>query len=145
MSANPIVSMLTARAGLDAMLALLNAGGAGSVKIYTGSEPATAETTESGTLLATLALSATSFPASTDGGSNGLATAVANSITSAAAAAGGTAAHFRALNNAGTCIIAGTCGTSAADMILNSTTITAGDTVAATSWTVTLPDGSGAD
>lgn len=147
MAANPMVSMASARAALDALLALLNTGGAGKIKIFTGSMPATCETADSGTALSTgLTLSSTAFAASTDPGSTGLATATANAIASDTnAAATGTAGYFRAYSGAGTCIIQGTVGTSAADMILNTTSIVAGATVAITSWTVTLPDGSGAD
>jgi hypothetical protein len=147
MAANPMVSMLSARAALDALLAKLNVGGtAGHIKIFTGAMPATCETADSGTNLATLTLSTTAFPASTDPGSTGLATATANAITSDTNAANtGTAGYFRAYDSAGVCIVQGTVGTSAADMILNTTSIVAAATVAITSWVVTLPDGSGAD
>jgi hypothetical protein len=146
MAANPMVSMASAEAALNALLALLNTGGTGHIKIWSGAMPATCETIDAGTLLSTLPLSATAFPAATDPGSTGLATATANAITSdTSAAATGTAGYFRAYNGAGTCIIQGTVGTSAADMILNTTSISAGATVAITSWVVTLPDGSGAD
>jgi hypothetical protein len=140
-----MVSMASAEAALNALTALLNTGGAGSIKIFTGSAPATCETADSGTLLATLALSATAFGNATDPGSTGLATATANSITSATAAATGTAGYFRAYNGSGTCIVQGTVGTASADMILNTTSIVSGATVAITSWVITLPDGSGAD
>lgn len=146
MAANPMVSMASAEAALNALLALLNTGGAGHIKIFTGAMPATCETADSGTLLSTLTLSATAFANATDPGSTGLATATANSIASDTnAAATGTAGYFRAYSGAGTCIIQGTVGTSAADMILNTVAISAGATVAITSWVVTLPDGSGAD
>lgn len=147
MAANPMVSMLAARASLDALLAKLNvAGAAGHIKIFTGAMPATAETADSGTLLSTLTLSVTAFPASADPGTTGLATATANAITSDTnAAATGTAGYFRAYDSAGVCIVQGTVGTSLADMILNTISIVAGATVAITSWTVTLPDGSAAD
>lgn len=144
MAAAPIISMLAARAALDAITAKFT-GGAGTVEIRTGAPEATTLTADSGTLLATLTLSATAFAASTDGGTNGLATAFANAITSATAVATGTAGHFRAKSNAGVVIIQGNCGTSGADMILNSTSITTGDLVTATSWTVTLPDGTSSD
>ena len=146
MAANPMVSMLSARAALDALLAKLNVGGtAGHIKIFTGAMPATCETADSGTLLSTLTLSTTAFASSSDPGTTGLATATANAITSDTnAAATGTAGYFRAYDSAGVCIVQGTVGTSAADMILNTTSIVAGATVAITSWTVTLPDGSGA-
>lgn len=147
MAANPMVSMGSARAGLDALLAKLNtAGTAGHIKIFTGSMPATCETADSGTLLSTLTLSVTAFGAATDPGTTGLATATAAAITSDTnAAATGTAGYFRAYDSAGVCIVQGTVGTSLADMILNTTSISAGSTVAITSWIVTLPDGSGAD
>lgn len=147
MAANPMVSMLSAQAALDALLAKLNVGGtAGSIKIFTGSMPATCEVADSGTRLATCPLSTTAFPASTDPGTTGLATATANAITSDTnAAATGTAGYFRAYSSAGTCIVQGNCGTTAADMILNTVAISSGSTVAVTSWVVTLPDGSGAD
>jgi hypothetical protein len=147
MAANPMVSMLGARAALDALLAKLNVGGtAGHIKIFSGAMPATAETADSGVLLSTLTLSVTAFPASADPGSTGLATATANAITSDTnAAATGTAGYFRAYDSAGVCIVQGTVGTATADMILNTTSIAAGATVAITSWVVTLPDGSAAD
>jgi hypothetical protein len=147
MTANPMVSMGSARAALDALLAKLNVGGtAGHIKIFSGAMPATCETADSGTLLSTLTLSTTAFAASTDSGTTGLATATANAIASDTnAAANGTAGYFRAYDSAGVCIVQGTVGTSAADMILNTTSIVAGATVAITSWVVTLPDGSGAD
>lgn len=147
MAASPVCSMLAARAALDALLAKLNVGGtAGHIKIYSGAMPATTLTAPSGTLLSTLTLSVTAFPASTDGTTNGLATAVANAITADPSAANsGTAGYFRAWDSAGVTIIQGDVGTAAADMILNTTTIVAGAVVTVTSWTVTLPDGTGTD
>lgn len=145
MATNPMVSMAAARAGLDAILAKLNAGGAGHIKIWTGSMPASTETADSGTNLATLPLSATSFAASTDN-SDGTAKATANTITNDTnAAATGTAGYFRGYDNAGTCVIQGTVGTSSSDLVLNTTSIVSGATVSVTAWTVQLPDGSGVD
>lgn len=145
MTTSPVISMLSAEAALNAITALLNTGGAASIKIYTGTQPANTLASETGTLLATLTCSSTAFASATDGGTNGLATALANAITSGTAVATGTAGHFRALNGSGTCIVMGSCGTSAADMLLNTTSINSGDTVAASSWTMTLPDGTGTD
>lgn len=142
MTATPIMSIAGAKTALDAMLALLNTGGAASIEIRTGAIPATTLTADGGTLLATLTASATAFPASgSDGAGN--ATATANAVTSATAVATGTAGHFRAKNGAGTVILMGTCGTSAADMILNTTSITSGDSVACTSWVEKLACGDG--
>ena len=125
---------------------LNTAGNPGSIKIFSGAMPATCETADAGTKLAQLTLSTTAFPASADSVTTGLATATANAIASDTnAAATGTAGYFRAYDSLGVCIVQGTVGTSAADMILNTVAISAGSTVAITSWIVTLPDGSGAD
>lgn len=143
MTASPMMSQAAAQAALNAITALLNSG---HIKVWTGSMPATCETADSGTLLATLAFSSTAFgSATTDTGSNGLAKAVANAITSATAGNTGTAGYFRAYSSGGTCEIQGNVGTSSADFVINSTTITSGDTVACTAYTLKLPDGSGAD
>lgn len=136
----PVCSIIGAKAALDALLALI--GASGNLFIRTGAQPATTLTADSGTLLATLPLSATAFPASTSATSNGLATATANAITSDTnAAAGGTAGHFRMKTSGGTTILQGNVGTATADLIFNTTTIAAGDTVSCTSFKVTLPCG----
>lgn len=144
MAANPVVSNASVVAGLNALLALLNAGGAGQIKIWTGSPPATCETGDSGIELVALALSATAFPTAVDNAAGG-ATATANTITAGVAINTGTAGYFRAYSGAGTCIDQGTCGTSAADMIMSNTAINSADIVSCSSWAVTLPDGSGSD
>lgn len=143
MSAIPIISILGTKTALNALTALLSVGGAGTIEVRTGAPEATTLTADSGTLLATLTLSATAFAAATSLTSNGLATATANAITSATAVASGTAGHWRAKSNGGVVIFQGNAATSAADMILSSTSINSGDTVAATSWVVTLPCGDG--
>lgn len=144
MTATPMISPVVCKAGLDAITAKWDT--TSHLYIRTGALEATCGTADAGTLLATLTFSATAFPASVDGVSTGIMTATANAITSETnAPATGTAGHFRCKNNAGTVVGQGTCGTSASDMILNTTTITAGDTVACTSFLITMPDGSGAD
>ena len=147
MAAQPMMSMAAAQAGLNAITALLNVGGTGTIIIKTGAAPATVETAATGTTLSSgLTFSATAFANATDPGSTGLATATANAIANDASAANtGTAGYFRALNHAGTAVLQGTCGTSSADMILNTTAITAADTIVCTSFVITLADGSGAD
>lgn len=140
MAADPQMTNAAAITTLNAMLAILNTGGAGNIKLYTGSVPTDMTAGPTGTLLATLTLSATAFPTATTVSTD--ASATANAITSDTnAAASGTATYFRASNGAGTRVIQGTVGTATSDMILNTTTITAGDTVAITSWVVTLPTG----
>lgn len=142
MTATPVISQAAAQAGLDATLAKLNVGGAGTIKIYTGAMPAHIEDAVTGTLLSTLTLSATAFPASATNASPHGAIATANAIVSDTnAAATGTAGYFRAFSGGGTGVIQGDAGTSSADMILNTTSIVAGATISCSSWTVTQPDG----
>lgn len=143
MAATPVMSILGAKAALDAVTALIGAGG--HLIIRSGAPPATTLTADSGTIGATLALSSTAFAASTSLTSNGLATATANAITSDTNAANSiTAGHFRLKTSGAVTIMQGTVGTSSADLILNTTTITAGDTVACTAFVATLPCGDGA-
>jgi hypothetical protein len=143
MSATPMMSIAGAVAAINAVTALFT-GGAGTLVLRSGSLEATTLTSDAGSAVATLTLSSTAFitPA-THATSNGLATATANAVTSDTNAAGGAAAHFRMKTNGGVVIFQGTVGTSAADLIINTTTITAGDTVACTSFLVTLPCGDG--
>lgn len=145
MAANPMISMARARAMLDNFTGNLNSY---FINIWTGAIPSNCGASEAGTQLAAPQFGATAFAASTDPGSTGLATATANAITSDTNAdATGTAGHFRlsSTDGGGTVVAQGTCGTSAADMILNTTSITSGDTVAVTSFVITLADGSGND
>lgn len=152
MSTNPMCSMASARNALDSLLANLNAiaGHNGVIKIFSGALPATCETADPAGLLSSgCTFSATAFAASTDPGSTGLATATANAIAADPSCSGtGTAACFRAYSYNGTtytCHLQGTVGTSSADLIVTSTSITAGQVFTVNSLVVTLPDGSGAD
>lgn len=145
MTTRPVCSIIAAKAALDAITALVNGGGTGHLYIRTGAQPTKTTDADSGTLLATLTMSATAFGASTSATSDGLATATANAITSDTnAAASGTAAHFRIKSGGATVILQGNVSTSAADLNFNTTTITAGDTIAVTSLKATLPCGDGA-
>jgi hypothetical protein len=136
------MSMAGAIAALNAVTALLTTGSL--LNIYTGAQPASTLASESGTLLAKPAFNSTAFPSASSGTSDGNATATANSITSDTnAAASGTAGHFRCATTTPTVIFQGNVGTSSADLILNTTTINAGDTVAITSFKITLQCGDG--
>lgn len=129
------ISNDAADAEVDALTALLDGG---SVKIYSGTAPATADTALSGnTLLATLPLGTPAFGA----GSNGVATA--NAITDDSSAdATGTASFYRGLASDGTTVVCqGTVGTSGADMNINSVAIQSGAAVEITSWTITQGKG----
>lgn len=109
--------------------------------IYAGTPPASAAASLSGnTVLATLANSSTPFSGFSDTGTAGRATYAA--ISNATAAATGTATFWRQLDNAATTQkFQGSAGTSATDLILNTTAITSGSTVSITAGTIDLPYG----
>lgn len=104
-------------------------GTSGLVKIYTAGGGAT---TCSGTMLASLALSATAAPAS----SNGVLTF--NAITNATASAAGTAVCAVITTSVGTAVVDGlTVGTTGTNVVLNSNVISSGQTVSITAASLT--------
>lgn len=127
------VSAGAGNAALDALVDSLDGGAPGTIKVYTGSRPASPDDAATGTLLATFTLSNPAFGAAAS------KSATLNSVASVTAAATGTAGYFRAANSAGTAKFDGTVGTSGAELNLNTTSITSGGTVAITSGTVTIP------
>jgi hypothetical protein len=135
------ITQAAAKAAVDAVTALLNSG---TVEIRTGSQPATANTAATGTLLGTLTLNATAFGAATTASPS---VATANAITSDTSAdATGTAGWFRAYRssgNGGAAVVDGTITTSGGggDMIIDDASIVIGGTIAVTSWTISLGTG----
>jgi hypothetical protein len=131
MALNPKRSNVAANAACDAMALLLASG---YLRIYSGTQPATADTALSGnTLLAELRFGATAFGAAVAG------VATANAITADASADNtGTATFFRCLKSDGTTVVYdGSVGTSAADLILNTVSIVAAANVSVTALTLT--------
>jgi hypothetical protein len=129
MALNTQLANVTVNAQADALATLLNSG---YLRIYSGTQPATADTALSGnTLLAELRFNATAAPAA----SGGLLTF--NAITSDSSAdASGTATFFRALKSDGTTVVLdGSVGTSSANLVLSTTTITATQVVSCSSFT----------
>ncbi len=114
-------------------------GANGKLNIYSGTAPANADATNSGTLLAALTLAASPFSGFTDTGSAGRATL--GTVSSATASATGTASFFRITTSGGTVIAQGTVATSSADLVLKSIAITSGSTVAVSSGTIDMPEG----
>ena len=135
MAADPRLTNAAASAAADAVVDLIDAGGAGTIKLYTATIPTDANTAIGGqTLLATLTFSATAFGAA----SNGVATASA--ITSDTTADNnGTCTWARIASGAGTTIMDVTVGTSGEDINFNTNVIAAGATVAITALTYTQP------
>lgn len=129
MSLNTQVSNAGVNAEASALAALLNSG---YLRIYSGTQPANADTALSGnTLLAELRFGATAFGAPVAG------LLTANAITSDSDAdATGTASFFRAYSSDGTtAILDGSVGTSAANMILATVSIAQHQTVSCSSFT----------
>jgi hypothetical protein len=113
--------------------------GAGTIKIYSGTQPATADTALSGnTLLATFTLDDPSFGAA----SSGVVTLAGTPRTTTGAAAG-TATFARVADNSGDtvfdCDVSGTGG--GGTLQLNTTTVSVGVNLSITSGTVTMPAG----
>lgn len=102
-------------------------GASGTLRIFSGAEPANCAAADPAGLLATIALPA-SFLTSAGG-----VTTIAGTW-SVAASATGTAQSFRMYDGAVTCHVQGNTTT---DLVLNNTSITSGQTVTVTSFTVT--------
>lgn len=135
MAADPRLTNAAASAAADAVVDLIDAGGAGTIKIYDGTIPTNADTALGAqVLLATLTFSATAF----GGAVNGVATASAiTSDTSADSTS--TATWARIASGAGTTIMDVTVGTSGDDINFNTVSFVSGATVAITALTYTQP------
>lgn len=136
MANNFDISNAAASAAANAVVDLIDVGGAGYLRIYSGTKPAGPDSALAGnTLLAELRFSATAF----GNASNGVATA--NAITADTAAdATGTATFFRVFAGDGTtAIFDGEIGTSGSDINISSTAIQAGAEVSVSALTYTQP------
>lgn len=131
MALTPKRSNVAVSAAADAVTALLDGG---TLRIYDGTQPATANTAVSTqTLLAELTFGSPAFGSA----SNGVSTANAITADSSANAAG-TATWFRALKADGTTpVFDGSVGTSDANLVLSSVSLSTGIAVSVTSLTYT--------
>lgn len=133
MASNIEYSIVLNQARLAAIVTAI--GSAGLLKIYTGTQPANPDTAiTSQTLLSTHTCGTPFAPASSSAHPSVL---TANAIGSATAGNTGTAAWFRITQSGGTAVVDGSAGTSSADLILNSTSFTSGQTVSISALTVT--------
>lgn len=115
---------------MDEITTAVDAGaGAGLLKIYDGTRPATGGAIT--TLLVTLTMTDPSFPAA----SGGIITA--NTITGAVGVAASTATWFRLEDSNGVQVVDGDVGISGSDLNLTSTSITIGGQVDVTSMVLT--------
>jgi hypothetical protein len=105
------------------------------LNFYAGVQPAdvSSATTAANTIVATLSMTSTSaFGAAAAG------VLTANSITSDSSAAGGTTTWFSICKNTGARVIDGSVGVSVSDIVLNSTTVSTGASVALSALTITF-------
>ena len=103
------------------------------LKIRTGAAPANCAGADSGTVVATLNLPSDWMAAASSGSK-----AMSGTWSDSSADATGTAAHFRIYDSGGTtCHLQGTVGTSGTDMIVDSTSFTAGQSFSITSFSLT--------
>lgn len=116
---------------LDEITALIDAqAGAGFARLYDGSRPATGGSAT--TLLAEMTFSVTSAAAASSG------VLTFSSITDDSSAnATGTVTWFRVVDASATFVFDGDVAASGSDMNIDSTSITSGQVVSITSWTIT--------
>lgn len=110
--------------------------GGGTLKIYSGSQPATADTGATGTLIVTITLPATPFGAAVAG------VASKSGTWSGSAVASNTAGWFRIQTSGNTHPMDGevTATGGGGEIELDSTTITSGQTVTINTFTLTQPE-----
>lgn len=104
----------------------------GTLTIRTGAAPGAANAA-SGTVLATLTLGSPAFTDTGDGTID-----LPSTITDSSADATGTAAHFRVVSSDTNKVFEGTVGTSGADLIVDSTSFTAGQSFSISSLEITF-------
>ena len=134
--ANVRVVAAIRNAPLDAIKTAIDAGaGAGTIKVYTGTQPANADASLSGnTLLGTLTFTDPSAPAA----SSGVLTFSAITQDTSADATG-TATWARIADSTGATVFDCDVGTSGATLNLNTTSIVAGGPIQVSSFTLTDP------
>lgn len=122
----------------DALVGAINTGGAGTVEIRTGTQPASANNADSGTVLATFTLAATAFGSASSG------TASLQSLPrTTTGVAAGTAGHARVKNGSGTTIFDGSVSATGGggDFQMSTTTVSVGLDLELTAGSITMPSG----
>lgn len=107
-------------------------GASGTLKIFSGAEPATCATADPTGLLATITLPATFMGTASAG------TVAMSGTWSTTASATGTAASFRIYDGSSVCHIQGNC---TSDLVLNNTSLATGQTVTVTTFSVSAANG----
>lgn len=127
------------QAACDAVVDRIDVGGAGNLKLYTGSQPADADTAPSTTLLATIALAATAYGAANSSGT----AALASTPRSGTGAAAGSAGYFVVESGGGLRVFTGTVTATGGggDLTLDNVVIAVGQTININSLNYTHPAG----
>jgi hypothetical protein len=112
-------------------------GTGGSIRIYSGAQPANCAAANSGTLLASYNLPSDWLT----GAASGQKTINGGPWTDATADGTGTAGHFRLYSDTTgtTCVYQGSVGQGSGDLSLDNTSIVAGQQVSITAFTITEP------
>jgi hypothetical protein len=120
------LSLAARNASLNLVNDMVNAGPTfGQARLYTGTQPASADTAPSGTLLASFVLEDPAFASATAGS----IVLDADPDINATAVASGTAGYLRFVDSTGVAVFDGSVGTSGTDFIVNTTSIVSGQTV----------------
>ena len=129
------LSTAAQNAAANAVVDLIDGGSPGTIKIYTGSQAATANSTPAGTLLATIAWANPAF----GNASSGVATATNPAAVNASGT--GTAGCFLVEDSSGANVFDGTVTATGGggDLTLSTTSLVSGSPVDITSFTVTMP------
>lgn len=129
-----LVRNVDSQSAIDGYVALLNStiGGLGVLQMWDGSPPANCGAADAGTMIVESALSGTPIDA-----------AVANvaafgAIANGTAVANGTVQYWRIKNNGGTCVLQGSVGTGAEEIVLDNATFVIGDTLVMDSFSLTF-------
>lgn len=138
MAKNTQLTNLVVNTQADDLGTLCNAG---IINIYTGTQPATADTGLSGnTLLVTLTFANPAFASASAG------VIAANAIASGVAVATGTATFFRVFkSDTTTKVMDGSVGTTTANLILPTVSITSGQTISCSAFSHTVSKATAGD
>lgn len=140
----PFISNVGALAACDAIVDGYDVGSTDAnadLSVYNGTPPADADTALSGnTLLAKVELANPSFGSAADVSPGGRATLLGVPLSDTAIDATGTVSFGRIFNRNNSCRWQGTVGTSATDIIVNSTALQINAAFTITSMTQTMPE-----
>jgi hypothetical protein len=126
----------TVNAMASAAVALIDDGSTGTIKVYSGTQPANANASITGTLLATFDLEDPAFGSPTAG-----VVTLSGTPLEAAGVAAGTATHFRVQASDGDAIFDGAVSVTggSGELLLNTVSISDGVSISITSGSFTMP------